>query len=416
MGVEKLNWADARILMHKANPEFVALLDTVDGIDKYEFTKYSYRYGDLICDADYFYDPDGNIVADNIPFGMVVEKSMHFFMELGGKVISGPVRKEGDLSYLNYFRLADYPDFIASWSLTAGDRDPVIVPTYKEKLKYLKVQQALNIDGSINYSDDFSILKLIAKGTKNSWRMVYVGISEELSAYLKTSPKCWQIREYLYKELMSIRQANNIKNLVQEMVLNYIKVHHCNIKNFFYLSNIVNHIFDSISGQSMMHRLSDDDQSLPLFDIQKVFEEIYQPKHPPLILVSSNYKEEFKKDHFFSIQHHTDLYRPEHIPNIISLCVMVKNLVFMYAEEAQKIPFVHKSSQISCLADKVSLTVINDRPSTHNEVGESCLLKDIQEMSTSFKNQFQEFKEKNPDYQFPVRSNFFSGSFLIRGL
>lgn len=413
MGVEKLNWADARILMHKANPGFVALLDTLDGIDKYEFTKYSYRYGDLICDADYFYDPDGNIVADNIPFGMVVEKSMQFFMELEGYIIPGALRTVGDMSYITYFSLSDRSALNLNWSVCSGVRDPVIIPTYKQRAKYLQMKIGLGVVDSIDYSSDFSALRDIASNMNSDWRCEYLGFPIELMEYMKCSPKTWHIREFLLREIMNTGYANNSKNLMQDMILDYIKVHKSNVKNSFYLSSAANHIFDSVSGQAMLHKLAVDENELPLFDIQKAYESFYKPKHPPMILVPSNFRESSAEEHFFSIQHHTVMYKPNHIANIVELCVAVRDLMSLYTKCLTEIEIVPNNSLLMFL-NSAKISIISDRESAFNETAGVCLFENLRNISPSIKRQFDVFKNKNKAHEIPSRSNFFSGCIMLQ--
>ncbi|WP_440615378.1 hypothetical protein [Cysteiniphilum sp. 6C5] len=413
VGVEKLNWADVRILMHKANPEFVALLDTVDGIEKYEFTKYSYRYGDLICDADYFYDPDGNIVADNIPFGMVVEKSMHFFMELGNYVIPGELAIVGDFAYMSKFSYTQKINVISTWSVCAGTRVPIIVSTYKQYSKYAKMQSAMGITEKFyspsNDGTDFSVIRNIARGVKSDWRFVYIGFPEELTELLKNNVHAWHIREYILKKLMGSNQASNTKSLYQDIILNYIKVHHSNIKNFYYLSNVINHLLDAVCGYSVIHRLADNDITLPLQEIQQAYHEFYKPKNPPFILTSSNFAINQKYTHYFSIPYHTMMYRPEHIANIVELCANVKRLIKVYADELGNIPIVGGGVLLQKLSS-ISFSVIADRPNTFQNTDDVLLIKDLPVHCKDFSKQLNSYRLLDNKYTMPQRSSFFSGA------
>ncbi len=413
MGVEKLNWADARILMQKANPEFTALLETIDGIEKYEFTKYSYRYGDLICDADYFYDPDGNIVADNIPFGMVVEKSMQFFMELEGYIIPGAVRSIGEMAYISYFSLSDRSALNASWSISSGARNPVIIPTYKQRAKYLQMQIDLGMVHTVDYSSDFTVLRDVAFNINSGWRCEYLGFPVELMEYMKCSSKTWHIREFLLREIMSLGYANNSKNLIQNMILDYIKVHKSNVKNSFYLSSVANHIFDSISGQAMLHKLATSENELPLFDIQKAYEDCYKPKHPPMILVPSNFRENSAEEHFFSIQHHTVMYKPNHIANIVELCVAIRDLMGLYTKCLTEIEIVPNNNLLRFL-NSTAISIISDRESAFNETAGVCLFDQLCNIAQPINDQFSNFKKRNESYEFPSRSSFFSGCIMLK--
>ncbi|WP_440994057.1 hypothetical protein [Cysteiniphilum litorale] len=416
MGVEKLNWADARILMHKANPEFVALLDTVDGIDKYEFTKYSYRYGDLVGDANYFYDPDGNIVSDNIPFGMVVEKSMQFFMELGEYIIPGQLQHVGEFAYMTKFSFAKTINLTTTWCICAGTRVPVLVSSYRQYNKYQRMQNEIKSDISIiesgNMENDFAVLRNVARAVNSDWRFEYIGFSDKLSDFLKNSESTWRIREYILSKLMKSNQASNTKNLHHEIILNYIKVHHSAIKNFYYLSNVINHVFDAISGHSVIHKLATNDSNLPLQAIQEAYCSFYKPKTLPLILTSSTFIDDPYIPHYFSIPYHTMMYRPEHIANIIELCANVKELVRVYADKLLETPAI-KGGLLTTILPHIDLNIIGDRFNSYQKSHDAILVSELGEFSEDFRQQSIEINKGGDFYSMPQRSNFFSGSIQL---
>lgn len=419
MGVEKLNWADARILMHKANPEFTELLETVDGIEKYEFTKYSYRYGDLVGDANYFYDPDGNIVADNIPFGMVVEKSMHFFMKLGEYIIPGQLQHVGEFAYMSKFSFADRVNLTSTWSLCAGTRVPVLVSSYRQYSKYQRMQKEINssipIIESGDMDNDFVVLRNLARAINSDWRFEYIGFSDRLSDFLKNSESTWKIREYVLSKLMRCNQASNTKNLHHEIILNYIKVHHSAIKNFYYLSNVINHIFDAISGHSVIHKLATNDSSLPLQAIQEAYCSFYKPKTLPLVLTSSTFIDDPYTAHYFSIPYHTIMYRPEHIANIIELCANAKDLVKIYSEELIKLSAI-KGGFLTRLLPDIDLNIIGDRVNAYQKSHGAMLVNELDKFSIDFKEQNSKLNIEKNRYKMPERSTFFSGAVSIRKL
>ncbi|WP_119327939.1 hypothetical protein [Cysteiniphilum halobium] len=413
MSVEKLNWSDARILMHKANPEFVALLDTVDGIEKYAFTKYSYRYGDLVGDANYFYDPDGNTVSDNIPFGMVVKKSMQFFMELGEYIIPGELIVPGDFAYMSQFSYTQKINILSTWSMCAGTRVPIIVSIYKQYSKYARMQSAMGVTEELyspsNDGTDFSVIRNIARGLKSDWRFVYIGFSDELTALLKSNSDTWHIREYILKKLMRSNLSSNTKSLYQDIILNYIKVHHSSIKNFYYLSNVINHVLDAVCGYSMIHRLADNDMTLPLQEIQQAYHAFYRPKNPPFILTSSNFAINQDYIHYFSIPYHTMMYRPEHIANIVELCVNVKRLISVYSGELSNIPIVGGGVLLQKLSS-IKFSVIADRPNTFQKTDDVLLLKELPLHCKDLSKQLNSYSLLDKKYTMPQRSSFFSGA------
>ncbi|MCF6767439.1 hypothetical protein L3V86_03540 [Thiotrichales bacterium 19S11-10] len=416
MGIEKLSWADCKDMIKAVNKPFYELLADYPGIDSYTFEKYSYTYGQIICDEKYFYTPDGEKVSENIPFSIFLNKTFEMYINFENKVITEFTLNPGDLIFIASFLSKNYcKNAFSDICLCAGTRSPILIGNIGNTAKYHEVSNYLNHD-IVQYAsseDNFYLLKEICKAYNSNWRAEFLVFPMQLHKKINENKDVCSllILNYINNYFLD-RESFAISYKYYNLIISYIKRYYSTMMNSSYINDIIKDIYNMGCGYKSSYKLACDNDSLPLDDLHHIFNEVYKTDIAPFIMVPSMFSREKDCSHYFSIPVHTITYKPEKVINLTELSLKLKKLFSIYRESIDKLNFSDHTTFYQ-VSQNLELKIVTDRVSMASKQQVVTLLKDITTIDESFKQQLLMFKNQGYDVVMPQRSKFFSGAFLL---
>ena len=80
MSTRSVSWDEVSETIKQANPNAYAILNTEESLKQEPFTLYQYPYGATVADSNHFYSPEGEVLGNNIPFGIILDKQFDLFV------------------------------------------------------------------------------------------------------------------------------------------------------------------------------------------------------------------------------------------------------------------------------------------------------------------------------------------------
>lgn len=416
MGITKLSWDECKGMIQVANQKLYELLDEYPGIRNYTFEKYSYKYGQIVCDEHNFYTPDGIPVLDNIPFSLFLNKNFEMFLNFENKRISETILRKGDLIFIASFLNKEYlRHAFADISLCAGSRSPIIVGNIGNSTKYHELSKYLN-HNIVKYcanDDNFYLLKEMCNGYQSKWRAEFLSFSIKLHKKIlqRDNIHSLKIIDYVNNYFLG-RESYAISSKYYQLILSYVKRFYSNMKNSTYINDIIRDICNIVCEYKSSYILAHNDDSIPLSDIHYMFNEIYKTKIAPFIMVPSVFSALDEHNHYFSLPIHTITYKPDKIINLADFAVQVKNLFEIYKESISNLK-LSKGTLFYDASQSLNLEIITDRVSEASKQNHVTMMKDITTIDFNFNKQLMNFNNKGYKVEVPQRSTFFSAAFLL---
>ncbi|MCF6776885.1 hypothetical protein L3V83_09930 [Thiotrichales bacterium 19X7-9] len=416
MGIEKLSWDECKHLIEAVNEPFYELLAEYPGIETYTFEKYSYAYGQIICDEKHFYKPDGEIVSDNIPFSLFLKKTFEMYIQFENKVITEFTLTPGDLIFIASFLSDGYcKNAFADICLCAGTRTPKLIGNFGNTAKYHEVSNYLN-HNVVQYTaneDNFHLLREICKGYDSQWRAEFLVFPMQLHQNIKNKDDIYSLKilNFINNYFLD-RESFAISYKYYNLTISYVKRYYSNMMNSSYINDIIKDIYNVGCEYKSSYTLACDNESLPLDDLHFIFNEIYKADTAPFIMIPSMTNVFDENYHYFSIPIHTETYKPEKVINLTEFAIKIKNLFEIYRESIKKLNF-SEHTVFYKVSQSLNLKIITDRVSTASKQQQVTLLKDIINLDRNFKSQLLKFHQQGYLVSLPQRSKFFSGAFLL---
>ncbi|TNF68991.1 MAG: hypothetical protein EP298_04500 [Gammaproteobacteria bacterium] len=417
MGIEKLSWDECKHLIEAVNEPFYQLLAEYPGIETYTFEKYSYAYGQIISDENYFYNPDGKIASDNIPFSIFLSKNFEMFLKIDNFIMTKSVLSPGDLIFITSFLSKQYvPNAFSNISICAGTRTPILIGNFGNTAKYHEVSNYLN-HNVVKYAaneDNFHLLREICMGYQSKWKAEFLAFPIELhqKIYQRVDNSSFKILNYIYSYFLD-RESFSINSEYYNLILSHIKRFYSSMMNSSYINNIIVDIYKMACEYKPSYTLANDNESLPLDDLHFIFNEIYKADSAPFMMVPIIYSNFDKNSsYYFSIPVHTASYKPDKIINLTEFSIKIKNLFEVYKDSIDKLNF-SEHTLFYRISQSLDLKIITDRVSTASKQNQVTLLKNITELDHNFNNQLLKFQQQGYNVSLPQRSKFFSGAFKL---
>ncbi|MCF6806903.1 hypothetical protein L3V79_00660 [Thiotrichales bacterium 19S9-12] len=416
MGIEKLSWADCKDLIRAVNEPFYQLLADYPGIERYTFEKYSYAYGQIICDEKYFYTPDGKKVSENIPFSIFLKKTFEMFLKIDDCIITKSVLAPGNLIYIASFLSGNYiKNAFKNISICAGTRSPILIGNFGNTAKYSEISKFLNhnIDQYAINEDNFFLFREICKGYDSEWRAEFLAFPMELHKKLQEQRDVYSIKilNYIISYFLD-REAFSINSEYYNLILSHIKRFYSSMMNSSYINNIIVDMYKMACEYKPSYTLACNNESLPINDLHYIFNDIYKADTFPFIMVPAIFSKLDNRNYYFSIPVHTASYKPEKIINLTEFSLKIKKLFEVYKESINKLNF-SENTTFHQVSQTLNLDIITDRVSSASKQSQVTLLKEIINLDNDFKAQKNSFINDGYKLSMPQRSKFFSGAFVL---
>ncbi len=310
--IVKFSWQDIRDKLYQIEPRFTEIVDGLQPLAPLYML--SFPYGEMIGDdlsqfiphddgKGFYRLTDENAPSDIVkhlgygknsaPLGMVLNKSIEFFVDLPQKALTIPIRIATAGEFYNFSRILSIPSnrkpFAPNGLLkaTAGARTVFSLPYLTCQTSFNRLESNIGMLSKypVSQYEHFQLFKEITNRSQNKdqWRMQLLYFSEEWVENILNNKKWFKLSSYLYQ--LAWKASDYKRNqyyydisysIIQEM-------HNCRTNP--YLNDTARHILDVAIGAFPGLSPLVNDELLPLDTIQYALSYLYGlKKHMPSII------------------------------------------------------------------------------------------------------------------------------------
>lgn len=317
--LEILTWKDVRDQAKKVNPELTTVIDEFAPDDEFEIVKARYPFGALLLNEGSFFLPDvashqeGVLkkvkellsYANNIPVGLVLDKSLELFLKVDHRNIPYSLIQKGKIFGLwgSLYDL-EYADFGKLLSVSAGARNLMMVPKISDSdsFKYVKREFNLSLPAPKTLEEQWHIFVQLANHEQFSrhWEAEVIFFSRKWLE--KTNdPKQKLFREYLqgtiWEDIVFLR-----KQLLFDLNSSLV-IATKNLKSNSYLADTIKHLYAIGIKAYPAFVFAEDDSAAPIAELQNIFLDLYGLHYCPAMVHSGYFSAtNSKKPSYYSLE------------------------------------------------------------------------------------------------------------------
>lgn len=440
-GLVKTDWSSIRERVAKVEPTFAKLIDEINPNKSFPIFLAYYPYGTITGDTVSPFLPkirggvyrlsDANAPKDvtthlgygktSLPFGMVLEKELEYFIDLKSEKISIPWVIYPPGSFFPFARILSKmknriyaPNGILS--TTSGARSTFMLPNIGCLTNHSNLQRDFNIQSPPPKSlyEHWYIFKEIVNSNVMpcDWRSCIMFFSEKWVTNLHTDIAWTCVKSYMHE--LAWHYSEYQRNSPYYDSAFSIMQKKRNLKPNPYLADTARHLFNTALGAAPGYIPACNDESLPLDILQQAFIESYGiKKYLPTILKPAkfNYEKE-SKPIYYSLQNPaTHIFSPKSREISSTLFEMheLAHITKVFVEELSKPNSACSDTIIGKIASNIEFDYF------HNKVDRHRIVKDAKELATlDNRFNFVSSKYRIPTATFAGNASFVRGCISIR--
>lgn len=333
--VERLYWKDVRNDVHKIAPKLTEIIDSVSPQSEPLYL-ISFPYGQRISDEVSPFIPNNNNIfvrlaegeidkkifkeleygKDSSPLGLVLEKSIEFFVDIPEKQTTIPTKVIGPGDFCNFSSIlsASYKDLpLAPNGLlraTAGARTTFSLPYLTCSSSFANLEEkypSITQTPSSQY-DHFQLFKEIVSDTAHQgskpWRMKVLYFSEQWIKKIIKNKDWAPLNRYFFQ--LAWKESEHKRNK-HYFDIHYSKViEEINCKYNSAIKATIKHVTDIAIGGYPGLAPQMNNELVPLEEIQYALSHHYGlKKYSPAIIAPSNFNYKSSQPIYYSLQHPT---------------------------------------------------------------------------------------------------------------
>lgn len=401
--IKKCYWQDIREVVNNIDPKFTKLVDALSPGKKFPLYIAKYQYGDLIADTKRFFlpKPDGSGVADvadsifpddirrnlqfgsdSMPFGMVLDKKIEYYIDLPEEHIVSPNRMFGPGRFFPLGRILNFEcnrRYSANSVLiaTAGARSAFMLPSIGCVNHHNHLQNDYQVRASAAKSmyDHWPIFKEITKSRIShcDWHASLLLFSDSWEEKLYHD-KAWQeLRLYLYR--LGWEDSEYYRNnIYYDVAFSGIQQKR-NLRPNPYLVDTARYLFATATGAVPGYRPAIDEAALPVSLVQKAFVESYGlKKYTPIIMEPDYFYFEDSNPVYYSLQNpSTPIFAPKsrQVTNTLFELRELAHIMNIFVDEFSREHAMCSESIIGEISTKVDFTYYHNKQDRHKIISPS---------------------------------------------
>ncbi len=402
------SWHAVQQHVYSIAPTLAACIDTVANIEKWQFIKVRYAYGDTIIRDGMASLPDPMLASpllddvnrilghhNTMPVGIILTKSAEIFFETASRIIPISVLKAGELFGAgDFFESATNKIARSIWNMTAGARTVFSLAKISNSINHARLKNKFTITADVPQSlfDHYYVFKDIAKQVgqctwycdilffPHSWLVETNSIYQLTAYYRNCQPQSCLSQYHFQMDLCWERftRAVTERNWMPKPIV----------------TNTLKHLLAISQGIYPGFTLSDSDDYLPLSLLQTVYRDIYKLNDYPLIIMQPQQINQVNQPLYYSLS----------LPTLLDYPIISKN----------KTRMVNNLIELHRLINVLQQTVIGINCQYylfHCTIDISNSIKPA-EMLTELDRHFM-LSHANLDLRFPSNSPFFKGCIQI---
>ncbi len=440
-GLVKVFWGDIRHKVSKIDPTFAQIIDKLSPDKTFPIYLAYYPYGALIADHQHFFLPDNTKGAfkltdvnapkeviknlgygkNSIPFGMVLDKSIEFFIDFKDEAISVPWLIYSPGTFFPSARILSRKNKHIyapnnTLTITSGMRSAFMLPNIGCAIHHSNLQRDFNLQlppPKSLYAHWDIFKELVNSKTINSdWCSCLMYFSEKWVEKLYSDKSWIELKLYLH-ELSWERTEYSRNSTYYDIAFSVIQKKR-NLKPNPYLADTARHLFTTALGAAPGYTPAIDNTALPLNDLQKVYVDSYGlKKYIPTILHPTKFN--FEKDKlpiYYSLQNpSTYVFSPKSrkITNTLLELRELDHITKIFTEELSKgAPFC-SDTIINKAAESIEFKYFHNESDRHHIITPSSEIP-------NFDHRFNKIHAdiKLPNATFSNDAKFLRGCISIR--
>lgn len=329
----KVTWQEIRSSLYEVEPRFTEIVDELNPDKDCCLYVLSFPYGAMIGDdisqfipydnGDGFYrlsseNAPADIIKnlgygkDSAPLGMVLSKSIEFFVDLPDKELTLPIRIAGPGEFYNFSRILSINNnkkpFAPNGLLkaTAGARTVFSLPYLTCNNSFNRLEAAigtLNKYPSSQY-DHFELFKLITNNQNltTKWRMKLIYFAQKWIDNILNNEKWFKLRSYIYQ--LAWKSSDYKRNQYYYDISYSIMQEKSNTRSNPYINDTARHLLDIAIGAFPGLAPLVNDELLPLKTIQHALTYSYGlKKYIPTIIGPEYFDYLIEKPVYYTLQY-----------------------------------------------------------------------------------------------------------------
>ncbi len=410
-GLVKTNWANIRKRVAKVEPTFAKLVDELNPDKSFPIFLAYYPYGEITGDTESPLIPKINggnyrlndpktpkdvmthlgYGKDSLPFGMVLEKELEYFIDLKSERISLPWLTYSPGSFFPFARVLSKmsnrvyaPNGILS--TTSGARSAFMLPNIGCLTNHVNLQRDFNVQSPPPKTlyEHWNLFKEIinSNAINCDWRSCIMFFAEKWVNKLHTDKAWLPLKTYMHE--LAWHYSEYQRNSFYYDIAFSIMQKERNLKPNPYLADTARHLFNTALGASPGYAPACNEDSLPLSVLQQAFVESYGLKkyHPTILKPTKFNFEEDTLPVYYSLQNPaTHVFSPKSREASSTLFEMreLAHLTRIFVEELAKPDGVCSDTIIGKIASNIEINYCHNKMDRHRVVKSSSEIPTIDE-------------------------------------
>lgn len=396
-GLVKVYWADVRERVAKVEPTFAKIVDELNPDKTFPLYLAYYPYGasDADTKSSLFPDMKGgyyrlsdshapkDIVThlgyskDNTPLSMVIDKQVESYIDLKSEktIIPAFIYKPGMIFPFTRILSKKNPRIYSPNGLlssTAGSRSAFMLPNIGCATNHSNLQRDFNVKHPPPkyLYEHWNVFKEIINSDiiNSNWRCCVMYFSEKWITKIHDDKYWGELKQYLY-EVAWNKFEYEINRIQYDTIFSIIQRNR-NLRPNPYLADTAKHLFITAIGAAPGYIPAQDDNALPVSDIQKIFIESYGlKKYIPTIMQAAYFLFEHDLSPvYYSLQNpSTHVFSPKSraISSTISEMRELEHIMQIFANELSKQNGMCSDTVIGSVAKNIKFNYFHNKSDRH---------------------------------------------------
>jgi hypothetical protein len=304
--IRRVYWAEAKLIIERAYPEFYQILAGLDGIEESYYYVASYGFGDYvgITTACRVPNNDGDIVsitdstvekavqrdllygAYSAPLGMIIKNCLEWHHIDGtGRLLPDAVQGEGTI--FNIRIIFNEAKTIGNnyLSATAGSLSAAMLSNIGCRHKHTILRRELNLDEVEPKSpyEHYTVFKDIVEKTNDDWSAEILFFPESFIKRIQGDERWLKLKYFFSESYRRIVMESWPEIFSEELLLSAKRINR--LRPTPYFIDTAKYIFRIFTGAALGLAPAVDESCFPLKTIQTVYRDIYGLPYTPTVMV-----------------------------------------------------------------------------------------------------------------------------------
>ena len=423
--IKESNWDDCKIAIKDSSPELYKLLSQVSPSNSMPIYIATYAYGETIGDKTNMFIPNekggttklGSVNTPNnlmrnigygknsLPLGMVISNFCEWYTRDAETKDVYPVAIQGKGTIFNKQIVFQEAEGIenSTISMCSGSKSAFMLPNIGSRINHERIKDAFNLSIPVpkHHQEHHKIFKGISKDS--TWHSTLLFFSEKWINEIKNNDKWVFVKLFLSEQMRQASGKDIYNSFYNDLFMTAKKVNKFRPTPF--LVDSAKAIFNIALDRGCGTTPATDESKIPLKEIQKAYQEIYELPYTPTIMVPSLLSQS-NNTLYYSLQQPStkiNTFKIKLNNSTIRELDALKDILRAYQDEFTKEKGTCYGSNLYKTCKELTLSYYHNLPSIKGIVHSNTIIENDDRFSFSYSNPLN----------FPVDAKFFKGCIKI---